>query len=117
MKHLHITNTCLIGINVLLYFAIFPGMLFQIVLGIVQVIMAIIIAFHLKELTLKTRNLFYIYSIVTMIMLSLYAYHYIADIRNHGNYYLAIYFIIPICLAFLHLYITYLINRNLEHES
>ena len=108
MKNLYQINKWLIIVNALLYITIYFGLIFQILLGTVQVIMAIIIAFNYSKLTVKTKRLFIIYSFATSIVLTLI---FFTDYLNSTNY-LIHWIIIPQMLAFFHLYITYLIYKS-----
>ena len=110
MKNLYLINKWLIIINTVLYITVYLGLIFQILLGAIQVIMAIIIAFNITKLTKRAKRLFQIYSITTITFLLLFLTDYIK--LNNDLYELITWIIIPQTLAFLHLYITYLIYKT-----
>lgn len=80
-------------------------MIFQIVLGITQVLMSIYILSKYNGLEKKTKLLFKIYMTLTITVLSIIGSGVFA---NTG--FIAIYLVIPMLLAFFHLYITYQIK-------
>lgn len=105
MKNLYNVNKWLVIITLLLYLTIYFGMIFQIVLGITQVLMSIYILSKYNGLEKKTKLLFKIYMTLTITVLSIIGSGVIA---NTG--FIAIYLVIPMLLAFFHLYITYQIK-------
>lgn len=105
MKNLYNVNKWLVIITLLLYLTIYFGMIFQIVLGITQVLMSIYILSKYNRLEKKTKLLFKIYMTLTITVLSIIGSGVIA---NTG--FIAIYLVIPMLLAFFHLYITYQIK-------
>jgi hypothetical protein len=105
MKNLYRTNKWLIIINLLLYLTIYFGMIFQIFLGAVQVLMSIYIFTKYNSLDKRIKPLFIAYVVLTVIILSLIT---SGLIVNTG--FITVYLIIPMLLAFFHLYITYKIR-------
>ncbi len=105
MKNLYNVNKWLVIITLLLYLTIYFGMIFQIVLGITQVLMSIYILSKYNGLEKKTKLLFKIYMTLTITVLSIIGSGVIA---NTG--FILIYLVIPMLLAFFHLYITYQIK-------
>jgi len=109
MKNLYIINKWLVILTLALYITINYGMLFQIVLGSIQVLMGIYILSNYNSLNKKTKSLFNLYMLLTIVILSLIFY---GNVDDGGIWWLLIYLVIPMLLAFLHLYITYKIKQS-----
>ncbi len=110
MKELHKINKILIIINIILGFTIYAGLLFLILLGIVQILMSLIIAYNRKQLNNYTMILFSIYTVVTtsiLIGILLTYYEFVPITETLFVLGLSI----SITMAFLHLKITYLIQK------
>jgi hypothetical protein len=105
MKNLYNINKWLIIVTLLLYLTLYLGMIFQIVLGTMQVLMSIYILTKYNTLEKKTKSLFIIYLIATVTTLVL-----IASGLTLNNGLFMIHLIIPMLIAFFHLYITYKIK-------
>ncbi|MGX1929875.1 hypothetical protein [Flagellimonas sp. 2504JD4-2] len=96
------------AITLALYLTLYLGMLFSIVLGFAQVIMSFIIIYHFKKLGEFSKLLFITYLILTSTILFLIA------TDNYGDINFIMQFaVIPMLLAFFHLYITYRIKNEL----
>ena len=109
MKHIHKINKILIIINLILGLTIYFGLLFLIPLGIVQIIMSVIIAFYYRKLTNVIRLLLIIYCSITALVLISLLYMYLKSNDNQGLFILSM--CISVGLAFLHLKITYMIDK------
>lgn len=105
MKNLYKINKWLIIITLLLYLTIYLGMIFQMVLGAIQVLMSIYILSNYNTLNKKTKPFFVVYMVLTVIIL----YLIFSGIIGH-EIWVFVYLIIPMMIAFLHLYITYQIK-------
>lgn len=112
---MYLINKWFIIINIILYITVYLGLIFQILLGAVQVVMAIIIAFNFSKLIKRIKRLFIIYSIATIVFLVVFFTGYLKS--NNDLYELIAWVIIPQTLAFLHLYITFLIHKNIQNET
>lgn len=116
MKYLYKINKWLIIINILLFIIPYFGLLFLIILGAVQVIMSVIIAFNFTQLAKNSKSQFILYSVITIIILIITKLTY-----NDRLYYNDTFFIIimltSIILAFLHLNITYSLYKPEHHEN
>ena len=111
MKNLHKTNRALMIITGVLYLTIYLGLIFQIALGTIQVIMTIYMLFHFSTYNRKVKQLLKIYTFLTTIVLTLIFTNYYANTHN-DFYQILLWAVIPLSLAFLHLYITYLIQKQ-----
>ncbi len=107
MKTLHKLNKRLVIVTLLLYFTIYLGALFQIVLGSVQILMSLYLVTKFKMFNNDVKTLLSIYLLLTSIILYII---YKGGIENDLQ--LIVYLIIPMVLAFLHLFITYKISRS-----
>lgn len=113
MKNLYQINKTLVITNIVLGFTIYLGLLFLIPLGIAQIIMGIYMIYNEKKLTKKISKLLTFYILTsTSVLISLF-FIYTSFFTNGDGLFILI-MIISILLAFLHLYITYLINNNLK---
>jgi len=110
MEKLYLINKVLVIINVILGFTIFLGLYFLIILGIAQILMSLIIAYNKKQLTEAITQMFNTYSIITAIILTGILLMYCKIIPSVD---LLVYIglIVSVIMAFLHLYITYLIHK------
>ena len=118
MKNLFNINKWFVIITLVLYLTFFLGALFQMVLGVVQILMSIYILTKLKNLNYYLKLLFSIYCILTSIVLIL-----IFTVSVSHNLIVAVYLVIPMLIAFFHLFITYKIRqqyqnlKTLNHEN
>lgn len=109
MKNLYDINKWLIIITLLLYFTFWGGIIAQVVLGISQIIMSIIIMVHYPKLSkfLKILFVFYVISTVSTILL----YRKILHSINGGLEIMFLFIFVTMILAFFHLYITHKIKK------
>jgi len=107
MKKLYEINKWLVITTLLLYLTIYLGMLFQMVLGVAQVIMSIYILTNYNNLKRETKSLFTIYLVLTVIVVSI-----IASGMITSSGFIIVHLIIPMLIAFFHLYITYKIKES-----
>lgn len=111
MKKLYQINKVLVIINIILGFTIYFGLLFLIPLGITQLIMSLIIAYNKKDLSNDISILFSVYIVITSIILLCILCNYLGYIHfDDSIFYLGMG--TSILMAFLHLYITYLIQKT-----
>lgn len=115
MKKLHHINKGLIITNIVLGFTIYLGLLFLIPLGVLQIIMTINMIINEKKLNKGISNLLTIYCINTTSVLIVLFFIYTSFIPSNEGLLLAV-ILISILLAFLHLYITSLINKMLNSQ-
>ncbi|WP_156115499.1 hypothetical protein [Psychroserpens sp. Hel_I_66] len=110
-RSLYELNRNLIIFNAILFLKVYFGMIFLVVLGCFQLISSITIVQEIKSLTTKSKRLFIIYAGTT---LSYFVIIFTTDILNLSNDFIPLLFwlIILVSLAFLHLYITYLIQKQ-----
>lgn len=114
MRTIHTINKWSLIINIFLFIIPILGMLVMILLGLIQIILAIVIS-TLYYTTLKKQERFLLYSywlfvflnIVPMIIIQFYDYT-IFDFPGSIPY-----FIIPGCIAFYFVYVTYRLNKAL----
>ena len=107
MKFLYQTNKWLVIINALLFIIPFFGLLFSIILGAAQVIMALIIAYNIKKLNTRGKTKFGIYVLFSSIVLML-----IKIMPNPNDDIVIITLALCVLLALLHLNITYLLYKT-----
>jgi len=109
-------NRAIYLITLLLYLAVSPGMLFQIILGITQVVSAIYLTNHFyKKVSHFSRNLLNIYwsfTLIVFIALGLIAMGFIRDIFSIKG--IIICFIIPMIIATLFIYIFYNCRKEIN---
>lgn len=115
MKYLFQINKVLIIVNIILGFTIYLGLLFLIPLGIIQIIMAFIIAFNKGKLNKKTMFLFKTYCIITGSVLIGLLSMYMDYITNQA--FLFCLLGVSIVLAFMHLKITHMIFQTLQKNE
>lgn len=110
-RSLYKLNRNMIICNAVLFLTVYFGMLFLMVLGLFQIIASINIACELKKFTSKVKKLFIVYSAITITFLILIA---TTSLMTSNNDFVQFLFwlLIPVSLAFLHLYITYLIQKQ-----
>ena len=114
-RSLYKLNRNLMICNAILFLTIYFGMLFLMVLGLFQVVASIIIACEFKKFTLKVKQLFIMYSSVTLAFLTVIVTSIVTtNFMNSSNDFLQflMWLLAPLSLAFLHLYITYLIQKQ-----
>ena len=87
-------------------------MLFQIVLGGMQVLMSIFILIKYEHLSKEVKPLFITYLILTASILTII---FSGIVKYEG--YVLVYFVIPMLIAFFHLYITYEIKNHENSNS
>jgi hypothetical protein len=110
-RSLYKLNRNLMICNAVLFLTVYFGMLFLVVLGLFQVVSSLIIACELKNFTSKIKRLFIMYSTITTVFLILIV---TTDFMYSYNDFIQFltWILLPVALAFLHLYITYLIQNN-----
>lgn len=110
MKKLYQLNKWLVIATLILYLTVILGMAFQIILGCIQVLMSLYILTHFKSLDRKLKPLFIFYISITTVILILIV------TNNYNNWYSTngtlLWIILPMTLAFLHLFITYKIYKS-----
>lgn len=115
MKLIHLINTFATCITLLGYILfIYPGMLAQIILGPLQIILAIIISVKYFDLV-KYENQKHLEKYWTAVVISLILI--VISYKNHAafnNFKIVTVFVIPMLIACYFLYITNLINKNLD---
>ncbi|WP_290702111.1 hypothetical protein [Lacinutrix sp.] len=116
MKNIHNINKGLIITNIILGFTIYFGLLFLIPLGISQIIMAIRMVIDEKKLTKEITSLLTIYCISSTLVLIILFFMYTTLIPGSEGLFLLI-MIISVLLAFLHLYITYLVKEMITNKN
>ncbi|MBL87144.1 MAG: hypothetical protein CMO82_10850 [Winogradskyella sp.] len=105
-KVIYLLNITLIVFNLILILIPFYALLFLMVLGAFQILFAIIIGFHFKEMsaTTKTNFLIYIFLVAsvlcTFLLIS-------KGFLDSGQQLITLCFVTSICLAFYNLFITY----------
>jgi hypothetical protein len=107
MKRLHNINKWLMLITLLLYITLCLGMLFQMVLGVGQVLMSFYMLYNYNKLEKQTKFLFNIYLVLVVTILSVIAF---GTIISTG--FITTHLVIPMLIAFFHLYITYKIQKS-----
>ncbi|MEP1490250.1 MAG: hypothetical protein ABJL44_06515 [Algibacter sp.] len=107
MKYLYQTNKWLIIINTILFLSPYIGLLFLILLGTIQVIMALISIPKFPKLDKNGKIKFIIYLVLTTIILTT-----LFTKGSWNNSVGKICVISSILLAFLHLNITYLLSKS-----
>lgn len=107
MKRLYNVNKWLVIITILLYLTLYLGMLFQMVLGVGQVLMSLYMLYNYNKLEKQIKFLFNIYLVSVVTILSVIAF---GKIISTG--FITIHLIIPMLIAFFHLYITYKIKES-----
>ena len=108
-KKAHAVNKILLGINLLLYVTITLGMLFQILLGFCQVIIAILFTLKYKQLTKGTQKKLTIYWVlVALSMFLLYINSLYAS--KSGNFIFL--FLIPMLIAIYFYFVTATANND-----
>ncbi|MEM9678840.1 MAG: hypothetical protein AAF901_00840 [Bacteroidota bacterium] len=110
MKKLFNLNISLLLTNLVLYFTIYLGMLFSMILGATQILMSIIILIKFKTLSTLVKKLFITYLILTLLLLVVLTKTMYSDFT--GNYGLLFWFVIPMILACYHVFITYKIKTS-----
>jgi hypothetical protein len=122
IKTLHIINSIAFSLNVLLYLSPGIGMLFQLILGPVQLIIALIITSKFyKALTPSLQWLLIIYWLLVisdLVCLVLISQNPIYDDILHTGLTNVIAFPVPMCIAAYFVYLTYRAYKHFnQHES
>ncbi|WP_435623280.1 hypothetical protein [Flagellimonas sp.] len=107
MKLLHNINKWSYAITLLLYITIYLGMIAQIVLGIIQVFLAIIMFSRFSKLDSKTRFRLKIYSVLTLLYLLAFVVWNILDIPSSDSISLVGIAVPPMALATFFVFITH----------
>ncbi|MFG6685637.1 hypothetical protein ACGK9U_03580 [Mariniflexile sp. HNIBRBA6329] len=116
MKYLYQINKWLILINLLLFIIPIYGFMFLILTGVIQIVLAVVIAFNINKLEANGKILFLIYIVFTSIILFLtFITH--NEKLYFGNITFIVVMVISLLLALLHLKITYLLFKKANHET
>jgi hypothetical protein len=117
MKTIHQINFWTFIINLILFLIPFLGMLFMMVLGFVQIILALAIVFcHYRRLDRNIRIMIIGYWIFVVIdFIGIGATHFYSNFANDALV-IPFLFLIPGVLAIYFVYTTYTITKNLSHE-
>ena len=114
MKALYHINKWLVIVNAFLFIIPSLGLIFLILLGFVQIIMALAIGFSIEKYNKDIKFKFISYAILTILVLSLLLYtsnEASQSVLNFNSIVIPI-IVISILLAFLHLHITYIITKT-----
>lgn len=117
MKTIHQINFWTLMINIFLAIVPFLGMLFMMVLGLVQIALAFAITFcHYSRLNHNMRMMIIVYWIFVAIDFAGIAL--MAGSDNFHTHFTSILtlFVFPACIAIYFVYTTYTITKNLSHE-
>jgi len=107
MKYINIIrriNKVLLIVCIILHVTIYCGLLFQIVLGFYQVLVAFVLLFYWRELKEKEQYKMFIYYVLVLLYLIM---HMVGVLNLNGDYWYIFIAIIPMCIAF---YFTYLLE-------
>ncbi|WP_308993847.1 hypothetical protein QLS71_010100 [Mariniflexile litorale] len=115
MKHLYLTNKWLLIINAVLFIIPYFGLLFLIILGIIQLIMCVVVIGKFNMLNKSGKTQLIVYSIITSSILILTMLSYNDDLYFNDTLFIFV-IITSILLALLHLNITYLLYKNSQDE-
>jgi len=113
MKKIHEVNEWSVTITILLCFTFWGGIIALPILGLIQIIISLYIVFQISKLSIFNKIIFIVYillipiSIITLGKL----------LKNEESAILFFWPIISIFLAIFHLYITYLINKDLISKN
>ncbi len=111
MKIIHTINQWSFGITLALYVTIIGGLLAQILLGVIQIFLAIIITIQWDKLENNIKKLLYGYWGTCAI----YAIIYTSKLHHLNDYIGFLFFtLIPMSIAAYHLYITYRIKQTTQ---
>ncbi|WP_243471045.1 hypothetical protein [Winogradskyella sp. MH6] len=110
MKRLYNINKWLIIITLLLYLTFYFGFMAQIVLGIAQITMSILILFNYSKLSISLKKLFITYLILAISAISIYVIKLTID-KSDFSFFL-LFTVATMLLALFHLYITYKIQQS-----
>lgn len=113
MKNLYLINKWLIILNAVLFIIPAYGLLFLIVLGISQLILALIILINFNILNRNGKIQFIVYTTITIIDLTIIKLMF-NDRLEQSNIVMISILITSILLAFLNLNITYIIYKNVK---
>lgn len=120
MKNFHKINIWAVGINLVLFIIPALGMLLMVLLGLTQLLLALgISSAYYRELDKKHKNLLLLYWL--LVILDFTGIALMAGIDNFHNDFTVIpfLFLIPACIAFYFVYVTYSITKyfNYEHPA
>lgn len=107
MRTINIINRTSFIITLLLYLTIFYGMLAQIFLGIIQIILSIVIITKYRSLITNFIKPF----CITYLVLSICVLLALPFYQELKSVIIVIFFVVPMCLAGLHLYITTYLSK------
>ncbi|WP_412984003.1 hypothetical protein [Pontimicrobium sp. IMCC45349] len=114
MKLIHYINTIVYLITIIPYITIkyaFLGMYAQILLGITQLIIGIILVIFINRLTKKQTYLLKLYWLFTLTIIALMSI--VGYFEIYTSYLLIpLVFILPMCIATYSVYLTYLIQKK-----
>ena len=110
MNLLHKINTWLYGITLAMYITVIIGMLLQILLGIVQVMMAIILISRFTEYNSKIKRHLLIYSAITTLYLVFFFGFRSAGLIGFG-YEVPLLMILPMSIGGYFVYLTSLVKK------
>lgn len=110
MKKLYKINKWLVITTLLLYLTFYGGIMAQIVLGIVQVIMSVLILFNYSKLSISLKKLFITYLILAISAISIYIIN--LTIGESDLSFFILFTVATMLIAFFHLYITYKIKKS-----
>lgn len=113
MKTLHKTNFFALVITLALYLTVYLGMCAQVILGPLQLLLALVISFnYYKKLNKPLKNHLLTYWLTAAISLII---AYLSWTHNTANDYVIItVFVIPMLIACYFVYVTYKITQHLS---
>ena len=115
MKTLHYINCFFYLITITPYITIyyfFLGMYAQFMLGIVQILIAIIISFYIKRLRNTSKKHISNYWVLTLINLLIILIFYKTNIMSNSICQIVFVFVTPMLIASYFIYITYIIHKQ-----
>ncbi|WP_445737748.1 hypothetical protein [Mariniflexile sp.] len=116
MKYLYQTNKWLVIINAILFIIPYFGLMFLIVLGIIQLIMYLIIVDNHSSLDKSGKTQFLIYSVATATILIITIISF-TGVLYYNDALFMIVIVASILLAFIHLNITSLLRKPNQDET
>lgn len=117
MKTIHKINFWALMINLVLFLIPFLGMLFMMVLGFVQIILALTLLFcHYRGLDRNMRTMIIGYWVFVAIDFAGIALMAASDNFHTDFTSILTLFVFPACIAIYFVYTTYTITKNLSHE-
>ena len=116
MKTMHKVNIWIYGITLFLYVTVIFGMLMQILLGIVQVMMAIILISKFNEFTKEIKLHLSIYVSITTLYL---IFFFSSDSMGMMgfDYTVPLLMILPMSIGAYFVYITYQVKKQFENKT